>query len=93
MVNAQVIHGEIRTTEDGRTVIMVNLADRTLAFPVELDEEGYAKSITGCIAEEGLDAAGTPTLKLHIPCLSVVGQPESANAGGLTLLEGDGTDG
>ena len=95
MGDAQIVQGEIRKTEDGRDVLVFQVGGQTLAVPVELDEDedGAPKPIGGCVAEHGVEEDGTPTLKLHVPCLSVVGQSEPPNRGGLTLLEGSGTDG
>jgi hypothetical protein len=93
MEQVQVVQGEIRKTEDGRTVLVLRIGERTLAFPVELDEAGKPKPIGGCWSEETVEPDGTPHLWLHTPCLSVANQPHRPTVGGLTLLEGSGTDG
>lgn len=92
MAEAQVLQGQLRETTDGRTVLVVEIGGRTLAFPVELNEEGKAKPVSGW-SEETVDPDGTPHLWLHAPCLSVTQQPHHPTAGVLTLLEGSGTDG
>ena len=93
MADAQVVQGEIRTTEDGRTVLVVKLADRTIEYPLGLDEEGRLRVINGVIREDITQPDGRLTVNFHVPCLNVMGAPKPPNIGGLTLLEGSGTDG
>jgi len=65
---------------DGQRYAVILLGGKEVALPLTFGEDGLPEPVK-CLAEHTTDPDGTPHLKLHVPCLSVVREQHHPGAG------------